>query len=1124
MVALATCGGSLRAQTPRATANANSTNDESVVLSPFVVNAEKDTGYQAASTLAGTRLDTPVKDLGAAISIYTKDFFNDIGATSANDLLIYATGMEAAGAGGNYSGATSDINASQVIGDGPRQDPQTSRTRGLSSPNYTRDFYTTDIIADSYNSERATINRGPNTALFGAGSPAGVVDTSLSKPDLRRNRYSVQLRYGNNDSCREVVNINQVLIRDKLAFRVDALHDNEQYNQRPAFQEQRRIYGALTFAPYRTTSLRANFESGNIDANRPLTVLPLNGVSAAWLAAGRPAFDWSYYDDPTRNPSAASQVAAGSLYPYPPSIGQAVLFDNLVMVYPEASAKAPSMSFRTSTPTTSGTAANAVKDQLYNSAVNRDSASDWIQFVSTRNIYEFPASYWTGANVLPGQQPSYVPAGIKNQAFTDFSVFDFKNHMIDETSRQGSSFHTFNAVFEQRGWGDRVGIELAYDRQQTDSRSKNSFFSQTGSGVIRIDTTVTLPNGQPNPNLGRPYAIFGQSNWVTKFTDRETRRLTAFLKYDFKDLGASWGNWLGRHVLTGLLDQNSLESINYAWRLADDGDAARAMNPDIGVFQRRGFAMVYMGPSIIGNNNPLRLESIKIPEINAGTVAVPTTYFSRAANATDPGVFANATTTFVELNQGGNAQRDVLKSRATVLQSYWLQEHLITLVGWRRDEDYFVRETISYVRNPSDTNDPGKVHYGFDDFSFPDFPPPNVAKETTSYSAVLRWPQKLIKLPKGTDFSVFFNHSENFTPSGGRVNHFQEPISSPLGKTKEYGFNLFALNNKLNLRVNWFETSVVGQTLTPTVLGTAVGNAVLQVATNWATEVNINPHLAAQRSADIETLFGALPTNFRDLYGFTVTGTAPNVSSRFATGISGSDTTDFTAKGTEIELVYNPTRNWKILANVAKQETVQTNSVPFLKRFIALMTPAWQKLADTPFNHYPAGWQPGDSLGNTQTLGDYVEANVMVPFATATATEGSASAEQRKWRANLVTSYAFGRDSIFGDRLKGWSIGTGIRWQDRLGIGYPTTRNADGSVNIDIAHPYYAPSETSVDAWISYTRKIWHKRVEWKLQLNGRNIYGNTDPIPIAVQPWGEVSAVRLAPERRWYLTNTFSF
>jgi hypothetical protein len=50
--------------------------EKAIELSPFVVQSDKDTGYQAASTLAGTRLNTPVKDLGAAISIYTKDFLD----------------------------------------------------------------------------------------------------------------------------------------------------------------------------------------------------------------------------------------------------------------------------------------------------------------------------------------------------------------------------------------------------------------------------------------------------------------------------------------------------------------------------------------------------------------------------------------------------------------------------------------------------------------------------------------------------------------------------------------------------------------------------------------------------------------------------------------------------------------------------------------------------------------------------------------------------------------------------------------------------------------------------------------------------------------------------------------
>jgi hypothetical protein len=38
------------------------------------------------------------------------------------------------------------------------------------------------------------------------------------------------------------------------------------------------------------------------------------------------------------------------------------------------------------------------------------------------------------------------------------------------------------------------------------------------------------------------------------------------------------------------------------------------------------------------------------------------------------------------------------------------------------------------------------------------------------------------------------------------------------------------------------------------------------------------------------------------------------------------------------------------------------------------------------------------------------------------------------------------------------------------------------------------------------------------------NLYRERDLITVAIQPWGEVAAARPAPERRWYLSNSFSF
>lgn len=212
LLASAACAFAVAQTAPAPSATAPK-EDEALLLSPFTVQSDRDTGYQASTTLAGTRLNTPVKDVGASISIYTKDFLNDIGATNATDLLIYATGMEAAGPGGNFSNATGgNINNDQIVGDGPRNAPQNqSRTRGLASPNSTRGYFTADYGFDGYNTESVTVIRGANAILFGVGSPAGVVESTPSKADLVRNKNRFEFRYGNNDAIRATLDINRVL-------------------------------------------------------------------------------------------------------------------------------------------------------------------------------------------------------------------------------------------------------------------------------------------------------------------------------------------------------------------------------------------------------------------------------------------------------------------------------------------------------------------------------------------------------------------------------------------------------------------------------------------------------------------------------------------------------------------------------------------------------------------------------------------------------------------------------------------------------------------------------------------------------------------------------------------------
>lgn len=1085
---------------------------KAILLSPFTVESERDTGYQASSTLAGTRLNTPVKDVGAAISIYTKDFLTDIGATNANDLLIYATGMEAAGPGGNFSNATGgNINNDQIVGDGSRNAPQNqSRTRGLSSPNSTRGYFTADYGFDGYNTDSVTVIRGANAILFGVGSPAGVVESTPSKADLNRNKNRVEFRYGNNDAFRTTVDFNRVLIPKKLALRVAALADDERYNQRPAFENKRRLYGTATFEPFKSTSLRASFETGHTRANRPFAVLPFNSISDLWYAAGRPTWDWNFYDDPARNPAATTQDSGVFFTNSPVSrlIGQAQIFGAIVTPFSGPQSPAPDRSFRSTLAT--GTGVHAVRNGIFQPDVNRDATFDSIAFYETFNVGEIPAGYYTD---------NRRPAGIKFQGFTNFDAFNWKDQQIDETGRQWDSFHTATFSLEQLAWEDRLGLEAAYYVQRYDNRNRNSFFGTQGNANhVRIDVNQYLPDGRKNPNVGRPYAVMSQQQYGNNLNDRHTFRVTPFVRYDFRDVSPTWGKWAGRHTLTGLGERAVNQALSYTTKLATEGIIADQISTNIASFNRLPNLLVYLGPSIL-DGSPLRLNPIQTTAIQDG-LTMETTYFNAPTGtpATTQATTGTTTTRLKEIFNSGTRFRETITSSAAVLQSYWLDNLLVTTAGVRRDESVRYSPAANFTYDPLQPDSKVK---GFDDYNVYSFRKLVAAKQVTSYSGVLRWPHKLVRLPRGVDGSVFYNRSGNFTPAGSRINYVGEPLSSPEGKTKEYGINLSLFSDKLNVRYNRFETSVVGQGFNPPFNYT---NAIVQMTGFWISENNANRNPTIDRRPEIERIFSALPSNFRQLYGFQYTGT-PEESNQgqVVAGVSGvTDTTDFVAKGHEIDLVYNPTRQWRILANFAKQETVQNNIAPNAKAIIAAMRPVWDELKDRPRTNYPTGWVLGNRLpASVETVGQFVNNTVYIPFATMLATEGSAAAEQRKYRANFVTNYQFAKDT----RFRGWSVGTGVRWQSKLGIGYPATYNPDGSVDLGIDRPYYAPAETNIDLNVSYGRKVWRDKIDWKATLQVRNIWSSGDDlIPVTVQPTGDVASYRLAPERRIYLTNTFSF
>jgi hypothetical protein len=228
-----------------------------------------------------------------------------------------------------------------------------------------------------------------------------------------------------------------------------------------------------------------------------------------------------------------------------------------------------------------------------------------------------------------------------------------------------------------------------------------------------------------------------------------------------------------------------------------------------------------------------------------------------------------------------------------------------------------------------------------------------------------------------------------------------------------------------------------------------------------------------------------------------------------------TDLEDIVAEGFEASVTWNPTRNWRMRINVARQETTASNIAPRLKRFIEDDWLPWV------IKYGDMDWNKTLSTGTGDTSAVNVNENLLKYF-TVQSLDGFPSDEVREWRVNLVTNYSF-REG----RLKGWNIGCSMRYQSDMAIGYPLIYKEvlPGSTILvgDVDNPYRGEELTSFDMQVGYSKKIWNN-VNWQIQLNLRNLQNmDSDNLsPLQAQPDGSYAKVKWDPPFQWQLTSTF--
>ncbi len=282
--------------------SAGPASDQVVELSPFTVNSTADKGYRAENTLAGSRLNTSLRDTPASISVFTREFLDDIGLNEIEKIIDYSVNSQI-----NTQDVNSGPNANNMLGGA--NVIQRINVRGILSAQGI-DYFKSITVNDGYRIDRYDDSRGPNSILFGVGDAGGIINQSSILATTNRTNGRLSYELGNYGTNRSTVRHNQVVVPRKLAVAVAGLHQENGGWRKPAFYDKDRLFATATFTPTDRITIRAMGETGR-EYRAVVAPFPAFDGALAWIdnrnAKGVSAVTFT----PNNTNPTAAQIALG---------------------------------------------------------------------------------------------------------------------------------------------------------------------------------------------------------------------------------------------------------------------------------------------------------------------------------------------------------------------------------------------------------------------------------------------------------------------------------------------------------------------------------------------------------------------------------------------------------------------------------------------------------------------------------------------------------------------------------------------------------------------------------------------------------------------------------------------
>lgn len=564
--------------------------EQTVVLSPFVVSTDSESGYLATETLAGMRLRTNLKDVGAAIDVLTDAFLDDVGAFDMNDALKYVPNMQYA----DFPSASDPNNNAQWYS-------ASFISRGVVGNTVLIDFFPTGTVPiDRYNTDNLTMMRGANAILFGIGSPAGIVGASTKRALLNRNLVSVRLGMDQNNTMRTELDVSRVLIKNRLAVRVAGLLSDRHTDQRPSLERRNGIYGSLTFKPFRGTTITANIEHGIRDRIHVQNHIAIDAYTP-WVLAGKPLVT-SRIGFPATGPAYSTAIGSGLQ-----SMGS-----GSYLTYIEGS-NFPIMDWR-----------GMARGALWSSTVPTGNPGSGLILAADRSQLD---------NVSFSEENAIVPLNA---------------NVLGGYNRNNLKYDVKSVFLEQNLWRD-LDLELAWNEFESDYLFN---MLSVGSAATRIyvDANVFMPDGRPNPYAGMPYVETGNNVGTKKVGElirSTTKRATLSYKLDLDKYKIFRNIGLGDYRFGGLYQDETRAAKLLATRIVNvtpipGNPATTPLNQVTNKLNRRYYLQPgdtgyrYLGPdlfvqdAVLGNTpattGPLRFEERVSDEAPRNTLDKTTSY------------------------------------------------------------------------------------------------------------------------------------------------------------------------------------------------------------------------------------------------------------------------------------------------------------------------------------------------------------------------------------------------------------------------------------------------------------------------------------------------------------------